>query len=497
MKIIKAISGMVVFTMLAKVFGFLREIAVSYFFGASGISDAYLISQTIPSTVFQFVGVGLTTCFIPLFIKIQTNHGKEISDKFTDDILTIIYYFSTIVIIFVWLYTPSIVKMFASGFSSGTLEIACQLTRIGILSLYFSAAIFVYTSYLQANQKFTITAASAIPYSITILLSIVIAANSDIIFLGLGSLVAGFIQMLFLRYQVYKLQYIYRFSINPFNANIGQFFMLMVPVIVGVSVNELNVLVDRTVASRIAIGGISALSYANSLVMLIQGGLGQPIASVFFPKFTEYISLGKDCRATEYLYQSIELLITLMLPIICLFYIFSEDITSIVYGRGAFGIEAIKLTSNALKCYTLGLVFMGIRELLTRYYYAFGDTKRPMLNSSIGVIINILLNIIISKYIGISGLALATSISAFITVALLWKHRPRTDIIIKLPWRNAFIIIAVTILMVIMSYVLNKYIKTALIIKITLISIASLIISYGFTYTLIFRKKIRKIRKDM
>ena len=159
----KAISGMVIFTLLAKVLGFVRELLLSYFFGATGMSDAYLISQTIPGTIFQFVGTGLTTCFIPVYYRVLREHDRDECDTFTNKVLTMVLSFSTVIMALVWLFTPVIVKIFASGFAGNTLEMAIVFTRIGICSLYFSSVIYVYSSYLQANNVFSITAAAAIP----------------------------------------------------------------------------------------------------------------------------------------------------------------------------------------------------------------------------------------------------------------------------------------------------------------------------------------------
>ena len=103
----KSISAVVLFTLLAKALGFVREMLLSYFFGAGGISDAFLISQTIPGTIFQFVGTGLTTCFIPVYYKVLNEHSRKECDNFTNKVLTLVLCFSTVAMAVVWLFTPS------------------------------------------------------------------------------------------------------------------------------------------------------------------------------------------------------------------------------------------------------------------------------------------------------------------------------------------------------------------------------------------------------
>lgn len=432
----KAISGMVIFTLLAKVLGFVRELLLSYFFGATGMSDAYLISQTIPGTIFQFVGTGLTTCFIPVYYRVLREHDRDECDTFTNKVLTMVLSFSTVIMALVWLFTPVIVKIFASGFAGNTLEMAIVFTRIGICSLYFSSVIYVYSSYLQANNVFSITAAAAIPNSLVIIVSIVLGACWNILALSIGSTLATAIQMAFLWVPVHKLNFRLRLNFHWKDSYLQYFFSLMGPVILGVSVNEINTLLDRTIASQVAIGGISALTYANSLVMLVQGGFAQPVATVFYPRLTKSITEGNHKAARTDFHAALQVLLVFLLPVTIGFMILSNDITMAFFGRGAFDQNASVLTSTALSFYAIGIVFVGVRELLARYYYAYGNTKIPMLNAAIGMVVNITLNLTLSRVIGIGGLALATSVAAIVTVILMWCQcrRLSSDSKIILNW---------------------------------------------------------------
>lgn len=417
----KAITGVIFFTVLVKLLGFVRELLLSYFFGATGISDAYLISQTIPGTLFQFVGTGLTTCFIPVYYKVIKEQRKVNADIFTNKIITIVFCFSTVVMGLVWSATSFIVRLFASGFAGETLEFAVLFTRIGICSLYFSTLIYVYNSYLQANNQFYTTSFAGILNSISIIIAILLGSKWNILALTVGSTLATAVQAAFLWIPVYKLGFRLHINFHWKDPNIKHFFMLMIPVIFGVSINELNMLVDRTVASQVAVGGISALTYANSLIMFVQGGFTQPIATVCYPKMTKCITESDYEGAHGIFDKATETILSVLLPITTIFLLYSTSIIDFLFGRGAFNDQAIQFTSTAVVFYSLGIAFMGVRELLSRYYYAFGDTKTPMQNAAIGMIINIVLNLTLSRVMGIGGLALATSVSALITTILMWK----------------------------------------------------------------------------
>ncbi|WP_373209272.1 murein biosynthesis integral membrane protein MurJ [Allofournierella massiliensis] len=448
----KAISVMVLFTLLAKVLGFVRELLLSYFFGTTGISDAYLISQTIPGTIFQFVGTGLTTCFIPVYYKVLNEHNRKECDDFTNKVLTLVLSFSTVAMAVVWLFTPLVVKLFAAGFTGDTLDLAVLFTRIGISSLYFSSVIYVYNSYLQANNIFGFTAAAAIPNSIAIICSIVLGACWNILALSVGSTLATAVQMAFLFIPIHKLQFRIKLNFHWKDSYLKHFFYLLGPVILGVSVNEINVLVDKSVASQVAVGGISALTYANSLIMLIQGGFAQPIATVFYPRITENISKGNKKIAQDNFQTALLVLLVLLLPITVGFLVLPQEIIAVFFGRGAFDENAIVLTATALSFYSFGIVFIGVRELLARYYYAYGNTKLPMINAAIGMVVNIVLNLTLSKVIGIGGLALATSVSAAVTVLLMWGQcrKLAEGAGVKLYWRE---IVKITVAAIIMGII--------------------------------------------
>lgn len=421
----KAVYHVMLITIIAKILGFGREILLSYYFGASGISDAYLISQTIPGTIFQFVGTGLATSFIPVYMRVKGEKGREKADYFTNTVLTVVLVFSTVVILAVWAATEPVVKLFASGFSGETLQYAVAFTRIGIVSLYFSAMIYVFNSYLQANGVFAIVAFVAIPNSIAIIGAIIAGAKLDIMALPVGSLLAVLLQMLILCPAMARQNYRIKLNWGIRDEYVKEIVRLMIPVIIGVSVNQINVLVDRTIASQIAVGGISALIYADSLIMFIQGIFSQSIATVYYPPITQLAEKKKEDELRKLVSEALESMAFILIPVMVGCLILGTGIVQILYGRGAFDGEAIRLTGTALSLYGAGIVGYGFREVLSRAFYAYHDTKTPMMNAMTGMILNIILNLVFSRILGIGGLALATSASSIVTAVLLYFHLKR------------------------------------------------------------------------
>lgn len=470
---VKSVSIVMVCTLLLKGLGFIRELVLSFFFGTSYVSDAYLISLTIPSVIFEFVGVGMTTCFIPIYYKIGKEGEIKDAYNFTNSVITIVLFFSTICILGICLFPSQIVSLFASGFTGETMDLACLLTKINIFSLILSTYIYVLCPFLHANNRFITPAVSAVISSALVILSIVIGAKTELIVLGLGNFLAIFIRLLFLVPDARKsgLKLRLRFKKNKY---IKEFVTMMLPVIIGTSINDINVLIDRTLASRLTVGGIAALSYSNSIIQLFIGGIVQSILTVLYPKLTSYLNKNKYDKASEECNYLINLFLSFLIPITFILVLYGETIISFLFLRGAFDLEALKLTSEALVFYSLGLLFIGIREVLSRVYYGIGDTKTPMVNSSIGFIINVILNFWLSSFMGIKGLALATSISAGVTVVLLVIKLKKNQLIcIKIDICEALkILIAAWVSFLIFFWVFRQKTSQGVLIGLLMISIS-------------------------
>ena len=196
--------------------------------------------------------------------------------------------------------------------------------------------------------------------------------------------------------------------------------IIALPVIIGQSVNQINVLVDRTLASGIAVGGISALNYASRLNGFVQSLFVASITTVMYPMISKMAAAKNMKGLKSYVSEAISTINLLVIPATIGAMIFSKEIVALLFGRGAFTPEAVAMTGNALFYYSIGMIAFGLRDILSRAFYALQDTKTPMINATIAVVINIVLNIVLSRFLGIGGLALATSISGIVSAFLMF-----------------------------------------------------------------------------
>lgn len=417
---------LMVLTVLTKVLGFIRDIILSYFYGASNISDAYLISLTIPLTIFTFIGTALATSYIPIYSSICKKKDIQSANKFTSNILNFNILLCSIIVILSLIFTEPIVRIFASGFKGHTLSLTITFTRITILAIYFMNGVFIFNSYLQLKDCFVVSALGSIPQNLLIIISIILSAQYNNVILAIGYVVAVISQLVYLLPFVHKKGFRYNFIIDLHDENLKKLFKLSVPIIVGVSVNQINVLIDKTIASQIAVGGISALNYANKLNLFIQGIFVLSISTAMYPMISKMAAEDNIDGMKKSVSEAINSISLLVIPATVGAMLFAEPVVKLLFGRGAFDPQAISMTSTGLFYYSIGMLGFGLREIISRAFYSLQDTKTPMLNAAIAMTMNIVLNLILSKFMGIGGLALATSISAiFCTVLLFISFRKK------------------------------------------------------------------------
>jgi len=411
---------LMVITIVSKIVGFGREIVLSYVYGASAITDAYLISQTIPAVIFSFISAGIATGFIPLYSRILNERGQIEANRYTNNLTNTLLLLSSVIVVFVLSFTQPIVKIFASGFSGETLELAIRFTRISVFGVYFTALLNIFAGFLRLHENYIIPALVGLPMNLVIIASLFISTKTNIYVIAVGSVVATASQLLLLIPFVRKTGYRYQPILNLRDEYIKMMVYIALPVVAGQSVNQINVLVDRILASGIAVGGISALNYANRLNGFVQGLFVASISSVMYPMISKMAAENNIKGLKASISEAISVINLLVIPATIGAMIFSKEIVTLLFGRGAFTPEAIDMTANALFYYSIGMIAFGLRDILSRAFYALQDTKTPMINAAIVVVINIILNLALSRYLGIGGLALATSIATIVGTLLFF-----------------------------------------------------------------------------
>lgn len=405
---------LIILTFLAKIAGFFRDLAISYFYGASSVVDAYVIATTIPMVIFSFVGTGIETSLIPMLSKVETDGENE--NVFVSNIINISIVLCIVAIIVILCFPTPIIRLFASGFDGESMRMAVAFTRFSIVGIIFSTLTYIYASILHYRNKFIAAAFSTLLMDGVVIIFVFLSSCWGTFLLPLGNVAALFSQALFLRIFT---KYHHKFVFNLRDKYSNEMIMIIIPVIIGTSINQINLLVDQTLASRIIVGGISYLNYANRVLGVALGVFILSFISLIFPKITNMLSDNRVDVLLKRLENWFVLLQFILIPCTVIFCLYSNEIISLLFQHGKFNSNDTAYTAAILCCYAVELPFYGIREIISRVYYALKNTKLPMYNAVLGLLINVGSSVILSFKFGLVGLPIGTSIACMCTAIFI------------------------------------------------------------------------------
>ncbi|WP_419741886.1 murein biosynthesis integral membrane protein MurJ [Paraclostridium dentum] len=417
----KSAFWLMVVTMLSKVLGFGREIILGYFYGTSAYSDVYIVSMNIPLVVFSSIGVALVTTFIPLYQEVLSEKGPKRALKFSNNIMSIVLILSVLLGILGYIFAEPLVKLFAMHYTGEKLILAVKFVRIMIGGVVFIGLSNLMTSYLQIQGDFTIPGMIGFPNNIVIIISIILSATTgNIYILAIGTLIGMASQFLFQVPFAIKRGYKFKPTIDLKDEYLRKMLWLVMPVLIGVAVNQVNTMVDRSLASGLGDGVITALNNANRLNGFVMGLFISTLGAVIYPTLSKLSTENNQEKFAESVANSVNCVNLLVVPASVGAMILATPVVRILFERGAFDDRSTALTATALVFYSVGMIGFGLREILSKVFYSLKDTKTPMINGIIAVILNIVLNIALVKVMGHGGLALATSLSSIICILLLF-----------------------------------------------------------------------------
>ncbi len=407
-------------TMVAKLIAIVRQMVLTYYYGAGAVSDAYLLAQSIPNTLFLIVSTAIGVSFIPVYSKVDKEEGEMAAKKFVNNMMSIVLLLASIIVVAVLLLSKQIIYIFASGFDAETSEIASQFLRISIFGIFFVGMAGILSSYQKIKNDYFSPSIIGIALSLVEIASCVIAVRTSDTLLAVGILIANVVQWIILAVAALKKGYCYKPVLNLRSKYIKMAVMMSFPIMLGLGADEINVIVDRTIASTFDQGSISSLTYANTIVSIVHTLISVSINSVVFVEVSRYASEGNKDAVVKEVSSGINKLLVILVPATFGMIAYAEPIVRCLYERGNFSPEHTALTAGIMICYSLYIVPNGIRIVVQSYYYAYGKTKFCMYAGLIAVAINIIFNIILSKSIGINGLALATTLGIYASSIVLF-----------------------------------------------------------------------------
>lgn len=185
----------------------------------------------------------------------------------------------------------------------------------------------------------------------------------------------------------------YHFSLKYKDEYIVRSFKQSVPIIWSVSIAEVNAIVNRIVASVLFVGSLAALGYASKINSVMMTFFTSAIATIVYPLYSESAAKKNYEQLSSRVNFTLSVYTFFLLPLMVGIFFFREELISVAFARGAFDNEAVLITSSLLGCYCIGILFMAFRETITKVFYSLQDTKTPAKNATIGVVMNIIMNL--------------------------------------------------------------------------------------------------------
>ncbi len=414
-------SGVIVGFLIVsgKLLSFVRDILISSKYGATVFSDAYFAANNVPSILYTAIITSAILFFIPFYNEKLVNFGEEAANKFSSNVLNVYTVISIVISVIGIIFAGPLVSLVAPGFSGVRYYHTVRLTRILCSSFPFSFVALLLAAISNARQRYIPPQLIPIISSSTVIIGIVFFSNAIGIYaVALASVFAVFIQAFLQRFFVKDI-FNYQWIFNPKDQDLKAMAILILPVFIGTSVDQLNLFVDSVLSSNLSLGSISALNYGQKLQATINGTFSTAMVTILYPVLSLAAAKRDFVGIENVTMKGIRVLSIILIPITVIMILDSYYVVKIVYFRGKFGEEALAQTSLVFMLYSIGLIFMAYEEMYRRVYYVHSDAKTPVKIGIFVVLMHLGLSFIFIRYLKVGGLALATSISSIVSSFIL------------------------------------------------------------------------------
>lgn len=458
--IVRAAIVIAVINLSSKILGFVRDMVIAREFGATGATDAYLVAYTIPYVLMNILAIALATVVVPIFSEYDAKGQRKEAWKMFGTVTNLTALTFGLFAVVGMVATPIMVKIIAPGLTGETALLTQELTRIMLPMLVFMGVSTLFNGLLNANNVFaipalTVVVANTVVIVSTLTLGKVIGIQGVAIGTVLGMVVAALMQIPFLR----RVGFSAHFNLDWRQPGVQKVMSMMFPVALGVSVNQMYIIIDRMLASGLVEGSISALNFANKLILLPLGLFVMAIGTAFYPTLTRQAVDPSAGDMADTLRRAFRMVVVLTIPAGVGLFVLRYPIVQLLFERGAFDARATEMTAVALMFFSIGLVGQSANVILTRGFYALHDTKTPVKLTFVAVIINLIFSLLLIKPMQHGGLALATSIAALINTGMLaWFLSQR----VKTLWNASMAtfltqVLTASTVMAVATYFVNIY----------------------------------------
>ena len=397
-----------------KALGFVKQTVIAYYYGATSETDTFFIASAFIMGVLDSLVKALTVATVAEYTRVRIQEGREKAQRIINGLTEVFLPFEVLLIAVFILAAPLISRILAPAYEAEDLAVLTMYIRILAPSFIFICTQFAMSAVLDSHKAFFVPRLETFIYSAFSIIACIFLSKK----FGIDALIfAQFLSTLFLSViLLFAARKYHKFSfVNPKNTpELKTIVRNSVPLFVGYSVLQINEVVDKAITSGLGEGATSALHYGQSLEQFVTIVMVVNIGNVLLTDFAENVAKNEIGSVRDQLSKVTNFLISLLIGVSVITMICAKDIVIIVFYRGNFTMEAAESAAMALVGYAIAFAAVAVREMAARGLYAFQDPKKTMISSVVSITINIALSIVLSRFIGLFGIAIATSLSAFV-----------------------------------------------------------------------------------
>lgn len=414
-------------TFISRILGFIRDVVAAHFFGASLSYDAFIVASKIPNFMRRLFAEGaFSQAFVPILSEYRTKRSHEEVQTFVDRVSGCLSLVLVGVTVLGILGSPLLIYLFAPGFATidggSRLELASEMLKITFPYLFLISLTAFAGGILNSYGRFAVPAFTPVFLNILMIATAIWLApflEQPVTALAWGVFLGGIVQLLFQIPFLKKLNLLPRFKMDWSDPGVKRILILMMPALLGVSVNQLNLMLSSVFASFLPVGSVSWLYYAERLMEFPLGGFGVALATVVLPRLSRQHAKAENTEFSVTLDWGFRWVLLVGLPAALGLALLAGPLLVTLFQTGRFTESDVWASRSCLMAYSLGILGFMLVKIFASAFYAKQDIRTPVRIAIVTMIANALFSLAFIKPFAHMGLALATSLAALLNAMLL------------------------------------------------------------------------------
>ena len=446
------ISGL---TLVSRVLGLVRETLVASVYGAGPLTDAFFVAFRLPNMLRRLFAEGaFTQAFIPVLAQSQQESPQE-TRRVLDAVATMLFWVLTVVVALGVVAAPGLVWLVASGLrqDAETFGIAVLMTRWMFPYILLISLVALAAAILNLSKRFAAPAFAPVLLNVSIILAALFLGrffDPPVLALCAGVMIGGVLQLLWQGPSLGKIGLLPRIRFTPWKAlkdpAVQRVLKNMAPTLLAVSVSQFSLIINTQIASWLAPGSVSWVSYGDRLMEFPTSLLGIAMGTLLLPSLSQANAAGNTQRYSDLLDWGLRLALLLATPAMVGLALMAKPLTALLFHYGAFSTHDLLMTSHTVRAYGAGLVALTAVRILAPGFFAKQDVRTPVKIAVTVLVCTQLMNLVLVPWLAHAGLALSISLGAWLNAGWLLRGlKKRGSYIPRAGWRPFMLKVAVAL----------------------------------------------------